>query len=122
MYFLSDLEYHVFVMQEEKKEEKVEEVKKVEEAKKEEVKEEKKQDDKKVDEEAAPAPPPPPPVIVLRVYMHCEGCARKVRACLKGFPGLLSCFTVSVHVYILIYIFFPYVRFLIKFTEEEMPK
>ncbi|XP_017231322.1 heavy metal-associated isoprenylated plant protein 7 [Daucus carota subsp. sativus] len=75
--------------EEEKKEEKVEEVKKVEEAKKEEVKEEKKQDDKKVDEEAAPAPPPPPPpVIVLRVYMHCEGCARKVRACLKGFPGV----------------------------------
>lgn len=28
-----------------------------------------------------------PQEIVLRVYMHCEGCARKVRRCLKGFEG-----------------------------------
>lgn len=35
----------------------------------------------------APAPPPPPQEIVLKVYMHCEGCARKVRRCLKGFEG-----------------------------------
>ncbi|XP_054793991.1 heavy metal-associated isoprenylated plant protein 7-like [Prosopis cineraria] len=33
-------------------------------------------------------PPPPPPDIVLKVYMHCEGCARKVRRSLKGFPGV----------------------------------
>lgn len=33
------------------------------------------------------SPPPPPPEIVLKVYMHCEGCARKVRRCLKGFEG-----------------------------------
>lgn len=33
-------------------------------------------------------PPPPPPEIVLKVYMHCEGCARKVRRCLKGFDGM----------------------------------
>ncbi|XP_021775826.1 heavy metal-associated isoprenylated plant protein 7-like [Chenopodium quinoa] len=33
-------------------------------------------------------PPPPPPEIVLRVYMHCEGCARKVRKCLRGFDGV----------------------------------
>ncbi|CAI0446505.1 unnamed protein product [Linum tenue] len=26
--------------------------------------------------------------IVLKVYMHCEGCARKVRRCLKGFDGV----------------------------------
>ncbi|CAI0446500.1 unnamed protein product [Linum tenue] len=38
-------------------------------------------------EEAAP-PPPPPQEIVLKVYMHCEGCARKVRRCLKGFDGV----------------------------------
>ncbi|KAH7857248.1 hypothetical protein Vadar_010557 [Vaccinium darrowii] len=37
---------------------------------------------------AAPAPPPPPQEIVLKVYMHCEGCARKVRRCLKGFEGV----------------------------------
>ncbi|XP_052174371.1 heavy metal-associated isoprenylated plant protein 7-like [Diospyros lotus] len=37
---------------------------------------------------APPAPPPPPEPIVLRVYMHCEGCARKVRKCLKGFQGV----------------------------------
>ncbi|KAL8118495.1 hypothetical protein AgCh_016136 [Apium graveolens] len=24
----------------------------------------------------------------MRVFMHCEGCAKKVRACLKGFPGV----------------------------------
>ena len=36
----------------------------------------------------APAPPPPPQEIVLKVYMHCEGCARKVRRCLKGFEGM----------------------------------
>ncbi|KAG7012325.1 Heavy metal-associated isoprenylated plant protein 7 [Cucurbita argyrosperma subsp. argyrosperma] len=34
------------------------------------------------------SPPPPPPEIVLKVYMHCEGCARKVRRCLKGFEGV----------------------------------
>ncbi|XP_041996798.1 heavy metal-associated isoprenylated plant protein 7-like [Salvia splendens] len=33
-------------------------------------------------------PPPPPQEIVLKVYMHCEGCARKVRRCLKGFDGV----------------------------------
>ncbi|KAK9116104.1 hypothetical protein Sjap_015051 [Stephania japonica] len=26
--------------------------------------------------------------IVLKVYMHCEGCARKVKRCLKGFQGV----------------------------------
>lgn len=29
-----------------------------------------------------------PPEIVLKVFMHCEGCARKVRRSLKGFPGV----------------------------------
>ena len=37
--------------------------------------------------EEVPPPPPPPPEIVLKVYMHCEGCARKVRRCLRGFEG-----------------------------------
>ncbi|KAK1363279.1 Palmitoyl-acyl carrier protein thioesterase [Heracleum sosnowskyi] len=73
----------------EKVEEKKEvEVKKVEEVKKDEAKEEKKVEKEK---EAAPAPAPapaPPQVIVMRVFMHCEGCAKKVRACLKGFPGV----------------------------------
>lgn len=31
--------------------------------------------------------PPAPQEVVLRVYMHCEGCARKIRRCLKGFEG-----------------------------------
>ncbi|XP_031106800.1 heavy metal-associated isoprenylated plant protein 7-like [Ipomoea triloba] len=50
--------------------------------------------DKKTEaaEESKDAPPPPPPPlpqeIVLKVYMHCEGCARKVRRCLKGFDGV----------------------------------
>ncbi|KAH6772047.1 Heavy metal transport/detoxification superfamily protein [Perilla frutescens var. frutescens] len=40
------------------------------------------------DPKAAEQPPPPPQEIVLKVYMHCEGCARKVRRCLKGFDGV----------------------------------
>ncbi|KAL5216486.1 hypothetical protein ABZP36_007887 [Zizania latifolia] len=48
--------------------------------------------DEKKDGEAAPPPPPPPPPppeeVVMRVYMHCEGCARKVRKILKGFDGV----------------------------------
>ncbi|XP_039069267.1 heavy metal-associated isoprenylated plant protein 7-like [Hibiscus syriacus] len=31
---------------------------------------------------------PPPQEIVLKVFMHCEGCARKVRRCLKCFQGV----------------------------------
>ncbi|XP_049343653.1 heavy metal-associated isoprenylated plant protein 7 [Solanum verrucosum] len=78
-----------------------EEEKKVEEVKKEEApKDEKpsdggggeeKKEEKKAEEEskeAKPEPPPPPPEIVLRVFMHCEGCARKVRKSLKGFQGV----------------------------------
>ena len=48
---------------------------------KEEKKEEPKAEEKKAEES------PPPQEIVLRVYMHCEGCARKVRRGLKGFEG-----------------------------------
>ncbi|XP_050874794.1 heavy metal-associated isoprenylated plant protein 7 isoform X2 [Lathyrus oleraceus] len=61
-----------------------EEEKKTEETKTEE--EETKAEETK-DEEAA-APPPPPAEILLKVFMHCEGCARKVRRCLKNFPGV----------------------------------
>lgn len=83
------------VWQEEKK---PEEKKAADEGKKEEkeegkVKEEKKEEKKEgkgdggeKEKEAAPLVPEE---IVLRVYMHCEGCARKVRRCLKGFEGLL---------------------------------
>lgn len=81
------------VLQEEKKggEEKVEEKKEAEEKKIEEVKKDEVKEDKKVEKEKEAAPAPgPPPVIVMRVFMHCEGCAKKVRACLKGFPGLAS--------------------------------
>ncbi|KAL3654997.1 hypothetical protein CASFOL_000783 [Castilleja foliolosa] len=74
-----------------------EEIKKTEEAKTEKSEEvpkpekpaaedEKKSDEPKAEEEAAP--PPPPAEIVLKVYMHCEGCARKVRRCLNGFEGV----------------------------------
>nr|GEW37185.1 heavy metal-associated isoprenylated plant protein 3 [Tanacetum cinerariifolium] len=64
-------------------EKKPEEEKKEEEAAK---PEEKKAEEAKDD--SAPPPPPPPQEIVLRVFMHCEGCARKVRKCLKGFDGV----------------------------------
>ncbi|GLT35601.1 hypothetical protein SLA2020_100390 [Shorea laevis] len=76
------------------KEKGTEEGKKPEEEKKEEAKrdekpaEEKKEEKKGEGKEEAPAPPPPPPEIILQVYMHCEGCARKVRRCLKGFEGV----------------------------------
>ncbi|KAL1814577.1 hypothetical protein ACET3Z_017151 [Daucus carota] len=74
---------------EEKKEE--EKPKKMEETeKKEEEKPVKAEENEKKPEEAPKEPPPPPPPqeIVLRVYMHCEGCAKKVRRCLKGFGGV----------------------------------
>lgn len=37
-----------------------------------------------------PLSPPPPPQeeVVMRVYMDCAGCARKVRQSLRGFPGI----------------------------------
>ncbi|KAL6497281.1 hypothetical protein OROGR_029210 [Orobanche gracilis] len=73
-------------MGEEAGEKKVEETKKVaEEGKKEEAPPKANDDEKKSEEQS---PPPPPQEIVLRVFMHCEGCARKVRRCLKGFEGV----------------------------------
>ncbi|KAL4634510.1 hypothetical protein ACB092_04G204700 [Castanea dentata] len=83
--------------EEKKPEEKKMEEKKPEEGKKEEKKaEEKPAEEKKAEEakdgkeakEETPPPPPPPQEVVLKVYMHCEGCARKVRRCLKGFEGV----------------------------------
>lgn len=71
-------------MEEKKPEEKKEEEKKPEE--KPAAAEEKKAEDGKESKEAPP--PPPPQEIVLKVYMHCEGCARKVRRRLKGFEGV----------------------------------
>ncbi|XP_016495645.1 heavy metal-associated isoprenylated plant protein 7-like [Nicotiana tabacum] len=71
-------------------EEKKPEEKKPEEEKKEEAPKpsgDEKKEEKKA-EEATPEPPPPPLEIVLRVFMHCEGCARKVRKSLKGFQGV----------------------------------
>lgn len=61
------------------------EEKKPEEAEKkeEEKKPEESKDAKESKEEAVPVPTE----IVLKVFMHCEGCARKVRRSLKGFPG-----------------------------------
>ncbi|KAG2410748.1 hypothetical protein LR48_Vigan01g000400 [Vigna angularis] len=76
-------------------EEKKPEETKVEEKKAEEPKEEKKPEQDKKPEESKDEKEskeeesaPPPPEIVLRVFMHCEGCARKVRRSLKGFPGV----------------------------------
>ncbi|XP_044491304.1 heavy metal-associated isoprenylated plant protein 7-like [Mangifera indica] len=69
---------------EEEKKEKKEEEKAPAEAKKEE-KQSPAEESKEGKEEQAP---PPPQEIVLKVYMHCQGCARKVRRCLKGFDGV----------------------------------
>ncbi|KAK6920500.1 Heavy metal-associated domain, HMA [Dillenia turbinata] len=68
-------------------EKKAEEAKPAEKPASEEKKEEKKAEEGKEGKEAPP-PPCPPQEIVLKVYMHCEGCAKKVRKCLKGFEGV----------------------------------
>ncbi|RLM75600.1 translation initiation factor IF-2-like [Panicum miliaceum] len=39
-------------------------------------------------EETPPPPPPPPEEVEMRVYMHCEGCARKVKKILRRFDGV----------------------------------
>ncbi|KAJ0051966.1 hypothetical protein Pint_01210 [Pistacia integerrima] len=79
-------------------EKKPEEEKKAVEEKKEKKEEEKAPADEKKEEKRPAAEeskegkevqaPPTPQEIVLKVYMHCEGCARKVRRCLKGFDGV----------------------------------
>ncbi|KAL1566492.1 heavy metal-associated isoprenylated plant protein 7-like [Salvia divinorum] len=76
-------------------EEKAAEERKLEEVKKPAAEEEEKEeapkaagDGKKEDEVKAP-----PQEIVLKVFMHCEGCARKVRRCLKGFEGVENVIT-----------------------------
>lgn len=81
-------------------EEKKPEEKKPEEAKKGAEEEKKKEEPPKAEEKKAAAvaveeskdspPPPPPQEIILKVYMHCEGCARKVRRCLRGFEGVFK--------------------------------
>ncbi|CAL0325280.1 unnamed protein product [Lupinus luteus] len=71
---------------EEKKAEEVKEDKK--EGKEEEKKPEKAAEESKDGKETKDQQPAPPPEIVLKVFMHCEGCARKVRRSLKGFPGV----------------------------------
>ncbi|KAK6275912.1 hypothetical protein POUND7_005621 [Theobroma cacao] len=75
-------------------EKKPEDGKKGEEEKKEEAKpaekpaEEKKGEESKDEKESKEKSPAPPQEIILKVYMHCEGCARKVRRCLRGFEGV----------------------------------
>ncbi|KAJ6676458.1 HEAVY METAL-ASSOCIATED ISOPRENYLATED PLANT PROTEIN 7 [Salix viminalis] len=87
-------------MGEEEKKPAAEEVKKPEEPKKVEEEEKKKEEkpaekpaaeekkDGKKTEETKDKSPPPPQEIVLKVYMHCEGCARKIHRCLRGFEGV----------------------------------
>ncbi|KAI4319018.1 hypothetical protein MLD38_032668 [Melastoma candidum] len=49
----------------------------------------------KAEEESKQGAQPPPREIVLKVHMHCEGCARKVRRCLIGFDGVEEVLTDS---------------------------
>ncbi|XP_003575022.1 heavy metal-associated isoprenylated plant protein 7 [Brachypodium distachyon] len=44
--------------------------------------------EEKGEEKKEDVPPPPPEEVVMRVYMHCQGCARKVKKILKGFDGV----------------------------------
>ncbi|CAL0306744.1 unnamed protein product [Lupinus luteus] len=76
---------------EEKKEEEVKEEKnevKEEDKKPEKAEEEEKKAEESKDGNETKDQPAAPPEIVLKVFMHCEGCARKVRRSLKGFPGV----------------------------------
>ncbi|XWS37095.1 hypothetical protein CRYUN_Cryun19dG0013300 [Craigia yunnanensis] len=50
--------------------------------------EEKKEEESKDGKESKEESPAPPQEIILKVYMHCEGCARKVRRLLKDFEGV----------------------------------
>lgn len=43
--------------------------------------------EEKKDDAPPPPPPPPPEEVEMRVYMHCEGCARKVKKILRRFDG-----------------------------------
>nr|DAD45149.1 TPA_asm: hypothetical protein HUJ06_003379 [Nelumbo nucifera] len=52
---------------------------------KEEKKTEESKDSKGSEEAKEKEPPPTPEEVVLRVYMHCEGCAKKVKRSLRGF-------------------------------------
>lgn len=45
-----------------------------------------KPDDKKPKEEEKKKEPQE---IVLKIFMHCEGCAKKIHRCLKGFEGTI---------------------------------
>jgi len=50
---------------------------------------EKPKDGEEEEKKKEDAPPPPPPEEVeMRVYMHCEGCARKVKKILRRFDGV----------------------------------
>ncbi|CAM8933735.1 unnamed protein product [Rhodiola kirilowii] len=84
---------------EEKENKQAEAEKKSEEPKKEGGEKEEEEEKKKpeVGEEANKDAPPPPPTqeVVLKVFMHCEGCAKKVRRSLKGFPGVEDVITDS---------------------------
>ncbi|GAV89447.1 HMA domain-containing protein [Cephalotus follicularis] len=81
--------------EEKMEEKKAEEGKKAEEKKEEQKKAEKPAEEKKEEQKTDESKeakqesnPPPPQEIIFKVYMHCEGCARKVRRCLKGFEGV----------------------------------
>lgn len=39
---------------------------------------------------AAAAPPPPPQPVVLRMILHCDGCAKKVKKSIHRMPGVVS--------------------------------
>jgi len=64
--------------------------------------EEKPKDGEEKKEDAPPPPPPPPEEVEMRVYMHCEGCARKVKKILKRFDGKMLPWPASATCYLLL--------------------
>ncbi|XP_062185780.1 heavy metal-associated isoprenylated plant protein 7 [Phragmites australis] len=75
-------------MGEEAKKEAKKEEEKPKEAAEEKEEEKPKEGGEEKKEEESPPPPPPPEEVEMRVYMHCEGCARKVKKILKRFDGV----------------------------------
>jgi hypothetical protein len=58
-----------------------------------------KSEDKKPEEEKKKEPQE----IVLKIFMHCEGCAKKIHRCLKGFEGTTSLSYSSVFYHTLVF-------------------
>ncbi|TVU27710.1 hypothetical protein EJB05_19207, partial [Eragrostis curvula] len=51
--------------------------------------------DKDKDKEKAKKAPPPFVTVVLKIDMHCDGCAKRIRGSVRHYPGTTPCFSLS---------------------------